>query len=84
MYVIATFRSRNQTMAFRQILISYGVNASIINTPRKANVSCGISVKMPERAVEVAKEIMKRRKFDSFVGFFMVKDGQNIIVKEIY
>lgn len=84
MYIIATFRSRNHTIAFRQILISYGVNTEIINTPRRANVSCGISVKMSGRAIEIAKEIMKRRRFDSFVGFFEIIEGQNTIVREIY
>ncbi len=83
MYVIVSFRSRNQTMSFLQILLSYKIRASIINTPRKATVSCGTSVKMPTNALEIAKGILSRRRFDSFAGFFLVEEGQNTIVRPI-
>lgn len=84
MYIIATFRSRTQTMTFKQILLSYKVFSDIINTPRQASVSCGISVRFDSKFLSVAKDILSRRKFDSFVGFFSVQEEQNVIVRPIY
>ena len=63
MYIIATFRSRTQTMTFKQILLSYKVFSDIINTPRQASVSCGISVRFDSKSLSVAKDILSRRKF---------------------
>lgn len=83
MYLIASFRSRNQTMSFLQIILSYKVKACIINTPRQATVSCGTSVKMPTSALDIARGILSRRRFDSFAGFFLVEEGYNTIVKPI-
>ena len=84
MYIIATFRSRTQTMTFKQILLSYKVFSDIINTPRQASVSCGISVRFDGKFLSVAKDILSRRRFDSFVGFFSVQEGQNVVVRPIY
>lgn len=72
-YMIATFRARTETINFANILRSYGVNVMIISTPRQINVSCGISVKFNPAYEGRAKEILSRRKFDSFGGIYLAK-----------
>ena len=67
-YILAIFGGRTQTMSFYQILRSYGVACSVVNTPKKAIVACGISVKFMEKDLGAVRLILKRRKFDSFVG----------------
>ena len=68
--ILAVFRSKTETLNFASILRSYGVFCSIINTPRKINVSCGISVEFGAKYLNVAKQVVARRKFDTFAGFF--------------
>lgn len=72
MYYLAVFRARTQTLLFANLLRSYGVTVTIINTPRSINVSCGISAKFSATYKKTAESIIARRKFDSFAGFFSV------------
>jgi hypothetical protein len=71
-YVLAVFRSRTQTMTFFNILKSYRINCFVVNTPRQIMTACGISVKFDTKSLDFAKNILFRRKFDSFVGFYKV------------
>lgn len=68
--MLAVFRSKTETLNFASILRSYGINCVIVNTPRKINVSCGISVKFSPNSFNIAKQIVLRRNFDTFAGFF--------------
>lgn len=68
--ILAVFRSRTETLNFASILRSYGVNCSVVNTPRRINVSCGISVQFSSRNLPIVKQILSRRKFDTFAGLF--------------
>jgi len=69
-YLIAVFRARTETLSLANILRSYNVPFKIVNTPRRLNVSCGISVQFPITARSIAEEILKRRRFDTFAGIF--------------
>ena len=74
-YYLAVFRSQTQTYAFMQLLSSYKVPAMVIQTPRQAQVSCGLSVKFfGDGALEFARQILSRRQMSSFVAFFFVED----------
>lgn len=73
-YLLAIFRNKTETMAFYSILLSYKIQCRIINTPKQALIACGISVKLAIENANIALEIMKRRKFDNFVGFYKVYD----------
>ncbi len=68
--ILAVFRARSDTLTFSSILRSYDIPLQIINTPRTINVSCGISVKFNAKYLNIAKEILNRRKFDTFVGLY--------------
>lgn len=75
--ILAIFRSRSETLAFANILKSYGENVNIINTPRSANVSCGISAKFSASGLRIASQIIARRNFFTFAGFFEVQSGNS-------
>ena len=68
--MLVVFRSRTETLNFASILRSYGVNCMIVNTPRRINVSCGISVQINARDSAIAKQILSRRRFDTFAGLY--------------
>lgn len=68
--LLAVFRSRTETLNFASLLRSYGVRCQVINTPRRINVSCGISVSFSARDESFAKQIIARRKFDTFAGLY--------------
>lgn len=76
-YYIAVFRSRTQTILFNQVLKSYGASSMVINTPRQAEVSCGLSVKFLGGDLAIVRQILARREFSSFVGIFKVQEGRN-------
>ena len=73
MYYIIVFRARSHTINFAKILSSYHVVCEIISTPRIINVSCGISVKFMPKDLNIVKNILKRREFDTFGGIFSIE-----------
>ncbi len=83
-YILAIFGGRTQTMAFYQILRSYNISCSVVNTPKQAIVACGISVKFMEKDISVVSSILQRRKFDSFVGLYRVfASGATFVISPI-
>lgn len=82
-YYIAAFRSRAHTLRFYDTLRGYKLNCSVVNTPKEAGVGCGISVRLLEGALQYARLILMRGRYDTFAGFFRVevKGGRNIVQK---
>jgi len=76
-YLLAVFRARTETLAYSHILKSYGVQCTIINTPRQVSVSCGISVKMPLNYFDIAVAVRQRRNFSSFAGLYKITENPN-------
>ena len=70
MHYLAVFRARTQTIIFANLFMSYGAPVSVVNTPRRLNVSCGISAKFPAVFKPQAEQVLARRNFDTFAGFF--------------
>ena len=70
---VAVFRSRAQAIDCNNRLRSLGVPSSLINTPREANIGCGLSVKIPQNMLERAKRIIASTKYSAFYGYFRVK-----------
>lgn len=76
-FCLVAFRSRNETLYLANILNNGGYRVSIINTPKDAGLSCGISVKFEERFLSIIKSIIMTKPFRSFAGIFRVtSDGQ--------
>lgn len=79
-YYLVVFRSRSETMKFVNILNSYGVVVSIVNTPRQLSVSCGISAKIQTSCLSFAKDILKRRQFYTFAGIYYSNSNEYILI----
>ena len=71
-YLIATFKSRAETIRFSDILRGYGVPAEIVNTPREAGVGCGLSVKSYRGYLGQIKRALFNSNLKTFVCFFSV------------
>lgn len=70
---IAVFRSRAQAIDCNSKLRSLGIASSLINTPREANIGCGLSVRIPQNALDRAKRIIASGRYSAFYGFFKTK-----------
>ena len=47
-FCLAVFRSRNETLYLANMLSMAGYRVSVINTPKDAGLTCGISVRFDE------------------------------------
>ncbi len=72
-FIAITFRSRAHTVKFSEILRRNGISNEIINTPKEAEVGCGLSVKISPSNFLFAKRLVKSSAFSSFAGFFLIK-----------
>ncbi len=71
-YLIAVFRSRNQTTTMFHLCSRNGINCAIVNTPREAYVGCGISLKFQEGDLPKVKALLRQFGASSFAGLFRV------------
>lgn len=72
-YVLASFRSRNDTVGFYNFLKRNNVWCEIANTPKEAGVGCGISVKFRTGYLHAVKSALQVYGARSFAGFFLVR-----------
>ncbi len=83
--VIVVFNSRNETLYFAQSLKNQGILCQIINTPKEAGPACGISVKISQNILEIAKNILMNKPFRTFVGIFkMLISGGRTSLEKLY
>ncbi len=73
--LIAVFRSRAQAADCNARLRAAGIDSTVVNTPKEANVGCGLSVKIPPNAQKRAKFIISTAKYSAFYGFLAVRNG---------
>lgn len=78
MYIIAVFRSRTQTVNFKEELKRRGIHAETVSTPREVAIGCGLSVKLNKEDFLLAKEVQQRMRFGAFVGFYEAENGKII------
>ena len=72
-YILAIFRSRSQAVDCNIRLKSRGVASELINTPKEANIGCGLSLRIPHAAGKRAETIIKKANYSAFYGFFVVQ-----------
>ncbi len=82
-FCLAVFRSRNETLYLANMLIAAGFRVMVINTPKDAGLSCGISLRFDERILGAVKKCIASRPFRSFGGFYrvIVNGGRNTYIK---
>ena len=72
--ILAVFRSRSQAIDCNSRLKRYGISATLINTPKEANVGCGLSLKFYENVLNRAKPVILSGNYSAFYGFYMMKN----------
>lgn len=73
--ILAVFRSRSQAIDCNARLKALGVPASIINTPREANIGCGLSVKIPINMLDRVKMIIRNLNYSAFYGYYRMQNN---------
>lgn len=71
-FIIAVFSMRTSTMQFNNLLQKNGVKSVVIETPKSASASCGISVRINTRDFEKAKDLLISSGIKNFVRFYQV------------
>lgn len=71
-YVLAVFSIRTDTVQFNRILNKNRINSTIVETPKAASSSCGISVKFSINDLPRAKQLLSASGTRSFVRFYLV------------
>lgn len=71
-YYLAVFKSRTQTLRFYERLRGLGVPCSVVNTPRRASLGCGLSVKFPAPYLSRVRRMLGSENYYSYGGLFRV------------
>ena len=83
-YILATFSSRNETLAFARLVGSNGMSTQIINTPSMlSGQGCSISVRLPGNALALAQRLLSSARFQTFKGFYIAyyQNGRMMVEK---
>lgn len=70
--ILAVFRSRSQAMDCMTKMRAFNIPAQLINTPKEANVGCGLSIKFPQSVAVRAKSVIARIGYTSFYGYMRI------------
>jgi hypothetical protein len=68
--ILAVFRSRTQAADLAEKLKNYNIAHTLVNTPKEANVGCGLSVKINGDVLNLVKRVIANGKYAAFYGFF--------------
>ncbi len=68
--ILAVFRSRSQAIDCNNRLRMSGIPCMLINTPKEANVGCGLSVKFNKNFLMRAKAVIKGGNYSAFYGCY--------------
>lgn len=71
--ILAVFKSRAQAADCNSRLKINGIPAALINTPKEANVGCGLSVKIPQNSLPRARVLISNARYSAFYGFYEMK-----------
>lgn len=67
-YYLVVFSVRSHTLAFNSLLLKNGVRGVVVSTPKRYSNVCGISVKIPLSALNLARQYAKT--YSSFIGIY--------------
>ena len=70
---LAVFRSRSQAIDCNARFKAAGIPATLINTPREANIGCGLSIKVPQQLLERARMVVRGANYSAFYGFYRMQ-----------
>ncbi|MCI8369355.1 MAG: DUF3343 domain-containing protein [Clostridia bacterium] len=72
--ILAVFRSRSQAIDCINKMRALNIPAQLINTPKEANVGCGLSLKIPAATAARAKSVIAKLNYSSFYGYMRIED----------
>ena len=55
-------------------MLLFKIKASLINTPKEANIGCGLSVKFTENFLNRAKPVIQSGNYSAFYGYYIMKN----------
>lgn len=67
--LLAVFRSRSQAMDCMNKMRAFNLPARLIDTPKEANVGCGLSIRIPMNYANKAKAVIARAGYSAFYGY---------------
>lgn len=70
--LLAIFRSRSQAMDCYFKMKAMNLSVTLINTPKEANVGCGLSLKIPHGSAGRAKSFISRARYSAFYGYMKI------------
>ena len=70
--ILPVFRSRSQAIACMQRLRAAKIAASLVNTPREANIGCGLSIRFAQSAAARVKTVITGANYSAFYGYMTV------------
>ena len=70
--ILAVFRSRSQAIDCNGRLRALNIPSQLINTPKEANIGCGLSVKFPLSASVRAKKVIALANYSAFYGYMKI------------
>lgn len=70
MNTFAPFKSRSEALRLFNALKEKKIAATIIDTPRRAGLSCGLSVVFDKNYRSIVQNIVLNNRLNSFLGFF--------------
>ena len=80
--MLAIFRSRSQAIDCMTKMRALNIPAQLINTPKEANVGCGLSLKFSGAAASRVKNVIARMNYSSFYGYMRIDfKGGKIYIK---
>ena len=68
MFYLVVFSVRTHTLQFNALMLKNGVRCVVVSTPKRVSGVCGISVKIPESALSLARQYAKN--YSSFIGIY--------------
>lgn len=71
-YILAVFSLRTDTISFNSFLNRNKVASSVVETPKSASASCGVSVKFSAKDLPVVRRLLPLSGTTSFVRFYRV------------
>lgn len=77
-YIIVMFNVRSDTMRFYNLIKKFNGFCSIVNTPHSLSRSCGISIKISNNQLNLAKQLISSNNFSSFKGIYEINISNNI------
>lgn len=71
--LLAVFRSRSQAMDCMNKMRALNLPARLIDTPKEANVGCGLSIRIPMNCAGKAKAVIARTGYSAFYGYMKLE-----------